>query len=111
MQQTVRDFLEGREWTGSTVYLEMVIEELLVNSVTHGKATLLEMTLALQKERLCLTWTDDGVEFDPNKAAPKEQEVGGQGLNLIRRMFPKIDYRRSEEKNVWVMTAESQSRP
>jgi len=60
--------------------LSRIIQEILLNIRKHAQATAVEMTIAINANRLQLTVTDDGVGFDdaliPNPLADK----GGAGM-------------------------------
>lgn len=49
-----------------------------------------------------LTYTDDGVEFNPltEDAEPDDLQVGGLGIYLCKNIMDKISYERKDNKNV-----------
>ena len=57
--------------------------------------------------RLVLTFSDDGVPFDPiaaktpDTSAPLEQrEIGGLGIHLVRNLIDEASYERKLGRNV-----------
>ena len=85
--------------------LNLVLEELVTNSVSHGKAGTAGGTIRLRLERngdvVEADLVDEGVAFDPNTIAPPdldaplaERPVGGLGVFLVRQFVDELDYRR-----------------
>ena len=84
--------------------VELVCEELLVNSATHGQAQQVELRLRREMSGgLVLEWSDDGLEFDPTRASNSKStklDVGGEGLPLIKHFSSALTYRREKGRNV-----------
>jgi len=90
--------------------LNLVLEELVTNSVSHGRAGAGGATIRLRLERtgdvVEADLVDDGVAFDPNTVAPPdldvplaERPVGGLGVFLVRHFVDELDYRREGGRN------------
>ena len=62
-------------------HLLSILKEALANSVQHGKATRIELLLAVTTKRLTMIITDNGKPKDPFQ--PKSQ-LGGNGLKNMR---------------------------
>lgn len=92
--------LQGAEVApGALFRIELVLEELLMNAVSHGQSLSgdddglsLRLGAEVQGDHLLLCLEDDGVSFDP-AAAPlpatpatlAEARVGGLGLVLVHK--------------------------
>jgi serine/threonine-protein kinase RsbW len=85
--------------------LNLVLEELFVNSIRHGGCESLEGTaefrLTLLPDGVSLEYADRGAPFDPTQArapdltAPLEQRPdGGLGIHLMRQVMRDIEYHR-----------------
>ena len=59
------------------LHLYRICQELIQNSLKHGKAKLIRISLLEQDETLLLSVYDDGVGFDPNKLK------SGKGMGLL----------------------------
>jgi len=82
----------------------LVVEEVLTNAVRHGgrgPEGRIRLGLELRPDELVLTFTDDGVPFDPLHAPPfdgnaplEERSCGGMGIHLVRQAASAWSYRR-----------------
>ena len=86
--------------------LQMVVEELFINTVTHGHGgdSLHTVRLALRRKdgHIVLHYVDQAPPFDLSKIRPKfasTAEIGGLGLGLIHGMSKTIRYARQDECN------------
>ena len=90
--------------------LNLVLEELFVNSVQHGGCAGIDGTAEIELARVPggveLRYGDRGVEFDPSTApAPdvtaslEERALGGMGLHLIRQIMRDFEYHRVDGWN------------
>jgi sigma-B regulation protein RsbU (phosphoserine phosphatase) len=99
------------------VRIELVLEELLMNLVRHGRARpgaaeglSLRLGAEVQADHLMLCIEDDGVAFDPTlapvPAAPQglaQAQVGGWGLVLVRKSVRSLRYETAGGLNrLWV---------
>ena len=104
LQARVREYGEERSLTAKLLFqMELVCEELLVNSSTHGRASKIELRLSVETSAIQLEWCDDGIDFDPTVSRTQTSEIGGKGLILIRDIFPFLEYNRESERNMWLM--------
>lgn len=105
-------FLEQHEVEGSVTYVvELCVEELLLNAMTHGYhgATnrLIDMRLELHDNRnATLDVEDEGEPFDPRTAPEPDfndmllgDRVGGLGVHLVRKLATAVEYQRLENRN------------
>jgi anti-sigma regulatory factor (Ser/Thr protein kinase) len=87
--------------------LQLVIEELFTNTVTHGHQGDSEQKVSVALGRndgiLTLRYEDDAPPFDNSRFGQNFRltvEVGGQGLGLIHGMCKAIRYQRLGQHNV-----------
>lgn len=95
-------WLSARAVPGEIVFsMRLCLEEALANIVLHGGEDLtVETALIEAPGRLVLSIADDGRSFDPVTAAlPQNQEIGGNGLLLLRRYCSDLSYRRHDGRN------------
>ena len=93
----------------SRYQLQLVLEELFVNFVTHGHCPDGCMSIQVQRtgQQLHIQTSDDGVPFNPllvapaDTAAPLEQRpIGGLGIHLMRQLGDNLCYERAHERNI-----------
>lgn len=87
--------------------LQLIVEELFVNSIEHGYRGDSEqpvwLSLTPQQGSLQLRYQDRAPAFDPTNFGPKfasTAEIGGLGLNLVRSMSKTFRYVRRGDRNV-----------
>lgn len=91
--------------------LLVVLDDLLMNVVTHGMAGRADGQIAIEAT-VADPWVelvirDDGAPFDPlTWAAPdvtrsvEARAIGGLGIHLVRRLMDDVSYRRVGAQNV-----------
>jgi len=83
--------------------MRLCLEEALANIVMHGgrdESAAISASLAERKGAFILSVSDDGVPFDPVTAeTPKDADVGGNGLILLRRYASAMRYERETDRN------------
>jgi serine/threonine-protein kinase RsbW len=90
--------------------LNLVLEELFVNSIRHGGCAGVEGAAEIQftmlPDGVGLEYADRGEPFDPTEApAPDitaplaERAVGGLGIHLMRQIMRDIEYHRLDGWN------------
>jgi anti-sigma regulatory factor (Ser/Thr protein kinase) len=94
-----------------TLNLKLIFDEVLTNIIQYaytddGRHDI-RICLARLDRRLVLTFSDDGVPFNPITAekpdmtAPLEQrEIGGLGIHLVRKLVEEASYERRAGWNV-----------
>lgn len=87
--------------------LQLVVEELFINTITHGHHGDSEHAVGLSLGRdhsiLSVRYEDDAPPFDISKIGQNFRstvEAGGQGLALIHGMSQAIRYQRQDERNI-----------
>ncbi len=83
--------------------LQLVAEELFLNTVQHGhpRDPDIELGLSAGNGEVLLTYADHGPAFDPGRHAKcPDPEHDGIGLMLIRQLPDRMDYRRQDGQNL-----------
>ncbi|PWU18558.1 MAG: ATP-binding protein [Verrucomicrobia bacterium] len=92
-------------------FTNLAIEELVTNCIKYGyddsAEHFIEVEVKLCPDELVVTVTDDGRPFNPLEAPEPDialpvadRPVGGLGIHLLRRMSDRMDYARSDGKNL-----------
>lgn len=92
----------------------VVLDDLLNNIINYAfedeEEHWIEVSLATDQQRFILTFSDDGVEFDPFLMTEpdidsdiNDREIGGLGIHLIRSLMDDYSYRRIDNKNVTIL--------
>ncbi|KAF0238617.1 MAG: hypothetical protein FD181_829 [Prolixibacteraceae bacterium] len=108
----------AEEWElspGLAVNMNLVIEEAVSNIIfyaynDHYKHKI-RITISLEKGRLTIKITDDGIPFNPlaqeqpdiNLPAEK-RPVGGLGIFLISQIMDEMNYNRIKNENILTLT-------
>lgn len=107
----VEKFGDEEQWPPGLVFqVNLVIEELGLNIMTHGKNKELEkieIALTAEGDSLIIEIVDNGRPFDPLKDAPEpdldsgigERSVGGLGVHIVRTLMDELHYRRQGGRN------------
>lgn len=87
--------------------LQLIVEELFTNTVTHGFQQDCEapvtLSLAASPSGPMLRYTDSAPAYDPTQAPDQtasDQATGGLGITLIRGMSRAYRYQRQGDRNV-----------
>lgn len=83
----------------------LVCDEILANIVNYSKATELSFTCEKGDGLVSVSFSDNGIAFDPAAAKAPEKEfdmldTGGMGLNVIRMSSKEIRYTRKDDRNI-----------
>ena len=103
---------------GLVVTLNLVLEELVANTVTYGyddgnvhPDRSIEIRLNRRGNLVTLTLEDDAKPFDPTQlgtpdtdAAIEEREPGGLGIHFVKTLMDTVEYRRVADRNRLTMT-------
>lgn len=101
--------LRAAGFSDETVHdLDLVAEEILVNTISYGYEgpgeRTLEVRVWLEAGRATLEFRDDARPYDPlsqpEEAAPDGDRIGGWGIPLIRALTDLAEYRREGASNV-----------
>jgi serine/threonine-protein kinase RsbW len=92
--------------------LEMAADEIFSNIVNYGYCDLrdggrIDVSVEVRDGVAEITFSDDGVPFDPSSSAPPdtaagadERPIGGLGIYIVRNSVDAIEYSRREWRNV-----------
>jgi serine/threonine-protein kinase RsbW len=110
--ERLRAALDAERLAEATRYdAELVFEEIVANIVGHGARNGREpdvrVTLDSRPDSIVLTFSDDGVPFDPRglpdpviAKSLAEAKIGGFGLMLVRHAASSLDYvRTADDRN------------
>ena len=104
----------GESWDLSqaiTMNVNLVMEEALSNIIFYAfndkKKHEIEIYVSIKKNKLTITFKDDGVPFNPlsqqkpdiNLSA-EERPVGGLGIFLMSQIMDEMHYNRQKNKNI-----------
>ena len=112
----IKEFAERENWAPGLVFkVNLVLEELVINIMTHGSHDGLadiEVTVTSTEDLVSIEILDNGLDFDPLTEAPEpemtgsveDRHVGGLGVHLVRTMMSEVSYRRELGRNHLTMT-------
>ena len=94
--------------------LTLVMEEILTNVISYGYEDEMEheisVRLAWQEPEMAIEVEDDGQPFNPLEAPPPdtgkplaERQIGGLGIHLVREMMDELEYRRENNRNIFIL--------
>ena len=94
--------------------LNVALDELLANAVSHGRTgrdpCSVTVQVELDQERVTVIVADDGTPFDPfAQDAPdttlsvEDRPIGGLGIHLVGQLMDQVSYERREGQNVVVL--------
>ncbi len=90
--------------------VRLVVEELVVNIITHAfddaAPHTIVLTLRTEPGRVSVSTEDDGKPFDPRTAPPppagpppEGRGSGGYGIHIVKHMTRVLEYTRTEDRN------------
>ena len=99
---------EGLRLPSETAFaIGLCVEELFLNAIQHGRASVVTVALNAAADGLCVEFHDDGVPFNPIVAPAKriEQrcddfEIGGYGTGLLQKFTRRMSYRYESGRNL-----------
>lgn len=107
MAEVARVAADLRLSADAILRLQMIVEELFINTVTHGhggnSAHTVQLGLARNDEHFTLSYIDQAPPFDLTKKGQKiasTVEVGGLGIGLILGMSKAVRYTRQSAGNL-----------
>ncbi len=112
VNRALKEFLAPKELTPRIENaVNLVIEELTMNIIQYGyedeEIHTIKVDIEVETERIFITVTDDGVEFNPlalprpNRSRPVIERIeSGLGISLVRSMRKAMEYRRVNGKNI-----------
>lgn len=91
--------------------INLSLDELITNIISYSykdnQEHLIDLFIELKDDRLIITVTDDGNEFNPfAKSDPnldtsvEEKHIGGLGIFFVKQKMTEYSYKRFDKKNI-----------
>ena len=87
--------------------INIVFDEIYANIVNYSKAPLANISYRIENGKLILTFSDNGIPYNPLKAAEpdttlsaEEREIGGLGIFMVKKMTESMEYEYVDDKNI-----------
>ena len=87
--------------------INVVFDEVYANIVNYSKATLATISYSIENGKLFITFTDNGIPYNPLEAAEpdttlsaEERQIGGLGIFMVKKMTESMEYEYKDDKNV-----------
>ncbi len=109
----------GEKWGVSqktVIDINVCMEELIVNTISYGYSgdveREIEISVTREERAIKIRIEDDGLEFDPLKAAAPvdidkplmERNIGGLGIHFVKNLMDDFEYERTDGKNIVTLT-------
>lgn len=100
-----------------SMQIKLALEEAVTNVILYAYPETadqdIRIDLSYERGWMQITVTDGGIAFDPlAKKDPdltlsaEERPVGGLGIYLVKQLMTTVEYKRSNGKNILIMTKE-----
>lgn len=112
ISEAIEQFCEEGEVPMATAFrVNLAVQELVTNSVTHGeyhdREPEITVTIEQDDKDIRITLEDNADEFDPFESAPppdvegsvSDRPIGGLGVHLVRNIFKKATHEHAGGKN------------
>jgi serine/threonine-protein kinase RsbW len=96
--------------------VNLALDELITNIISYGYLDDNEhqicLDISIRQGRLTMRLIDDAKPFNPLEAPPAEThlpieqrkcQIGGLGIEIVRKIMDRISYERLDEKNILTM--------
>ncbi len=91
--------------------IRIIFDELYTNIVSYSKATSATISYEIANEKLYLTFSDNGIAYDPLGASEpditlsaEERQIGGLGIFIVKKMAESLEYSRADKRNILRIT-------
>lgn len=109
VENFLKDFLEEKNVRPAVRHkLLVALDEIYSNLVQYSDAGFLELSFAMEKEFIYVTFCDDGSPYnpleqpDPDVELPmQERKIGGLGIYLVKKTMDETAYEYNNGKNVF----------
>lgn len=113
----IESLAEEEEWASDLTFrVNLALEELTLNTMTHGRHDELEAIVIMldsKEDLLTIEITDNGQPFNPLEEAPdpgvdaalSDRNIGGLGVYLVHTLMDEMQYKRAAGKNCLVLKA------
>ncbi|MDE0116519.1 MAG: ATP-binding protein [bacterium] len=111
VEDLLTEMSEAGDWPATlTMRANLILEELVLNTLTHGDTsglTVIDVELEYRDNRLIIRLADDGAAFNPLTDAPApdmtlplaERPIGGLGVHLVQAIAQDLEYHREDGRN------------
>lgn len=87
--------------------VSIAIDEIASNIIKYSGAKTAEILFFIEKGKLILTFTDDGIPYDPLEnegpditLSADERQIGGLGIYMVKKMTESLEHRYEDGKNI-----------
>lgn len=87
--------------------VSIAVDEIYSNIINYSGAELATISYEIKDGRLYMTFTDDGIPYNPIKAeepdvtlSAEERKIGGLGIFMVKKIIQSMDYTYKGEKNI-----------
>ena len=87
--------------------VSIAVDEIYSNIVNYSGADLATISYEIKDGRLYITFTDDGIPYNPLEAeepditlSAEERKIGGLGIFMVKKMTESMEYTYEDEKNI-----------
>lgn len=99
-------FAEANNWPlGIAMQVQLILEEVLLNSMTHGLGGRadgkVQLSLEQSGDQVAIEVVDNGIAFDPLDhpepdldASIEDRQIGGLGIHFMRTIMDSVSYER-----------------
>ena len=87
--------------------VSIAVDEIYSNIVNYSGAEIATISYEIKDGRLYMTFTDDGIPYNPIKAeepdvtlSAEERKIGGLGIFMVKKMTESMEYTYEDDKNI-----------
>ena len=87
--------------------VSIAVDEIYSNIINYSGAELATISYEIKDGRLYMTFTDDGIPYNPLEAeepditlSAEERKIGGLGIFMVKKMTESMEYTYEDEKNI-----------
>lgn len=87
--------------------VSIAVDEIYSNIINYSGAELATISYEIKDGKLYITFTDDGIPYNPLKAeepdvtlSAEERKIGGLGIFMVKKMTESMEYTYEDEKNI-----------
>ena len=111
IQETIGSISTEGDWPPDLTYqIELILEELCINVISHGEADgtkPIKVVIVSRNDEITIEMSDNGKAFDPTKDAKtpskvtsiEDSSIGGWGVHLAHTFSDEMRYERVDGMN------------
>ena len=87
--------------------VSIAVDEIYSNIINYSGAELATISYEIKDGRLYITFTDDGIPYNPLEAeepditlSAEERKIGGLGIFMVKKMTESMEYTYEDDKNI-----------